>query len=44
MNYHKVEVASDLNALFSQTDFKKSINLIDIAIDKNTFPGYTSKR
>ena len=35
---------SDLDLLFENCDFSGSINLIEIMIDKDLFPGYSSKR
>ena len=44
MNYYHVQNESDLDGLFDNMNFKQGINLIDITIDKDTFPTYVSKR
>ncbi len=44
MNYYKISTQSDLDGLLPSLDYYEGINLIEIMIDKNVFPGYTSKR
>jgi len=44
INYRRVESERDLDGLFADLDFADAINLIDIVIDKNAFPNYTTKR
>ncbi|MDJ0806559.1 MAG: thiamine pyrophosphate-binding protein [Gammaproteobacteria bacterium] len=44
IHYKKVRSVSDLDDLFEHYDLRDSINLIDIAIDKDAFPNYSSKR
>ena len=44
IQYQRVETEDDLNKAFNESDFKSSINLIEIMIDKNAFPNYVSKR
>ncbi len=44
INYRLVKEAADLDPLFARTHFTDAINLIEIIIDKNTFPNYISKR
>jgi acetolactate synthase-1/2/3 large subunit len=44
INYKKVETEDDLDHLFMNYDLEKAINLIDIRIDKDAFPNYSSKR
>ena len=39
-----IESEQDLDALFNDTDFTAGINLIEIIIDKNAFPNYSSRR
>ena len=39
-----IENETDLESLFNNTDFTNSINLIEIMIDKNAFPNYSSRR
>ena len=45
-NINHLLVASEdcLDALFNDTDFANGINLIEIIIDKNAFPNYSSRR
>lgn len=45
-NINHVLIASEdrLDALFNETDFNNSINLIEIIIDKDAFPNYSSRR
>jgi acetolactate synthase-1/2/3 large subunit len=44
MKYYKVEKSKDLIGLLAKLDYHKAINLIEIILDKNIFPGYFSKR
>lgn len=44
INHVKIEDESALDPLFNNTDFSQSINLIEIIIDKNAFPNYSSRR
>ncbi|MES9950868.1 MAG: thiamine pyrophosphate-binding protein [Candidatus Thiodiazotropha sp.] len=44
INYKQVTSPEDLDHLFTQYDLRQAINLIDIAIDKDAFPNYSSKR
>jgi len=44
MSYHKVIHEHDLDGLLSSLNYESEINLIEIFIDKDTFPGYISKR
>ncbi|MBT3010576.1 MAG: thiamine pyrophosphate-binding protein [Candidatus Thiodiazotropha sp. (ex Lucina aurantia)] len=44
INYKQVTTPEDLDHLFQQYDLRQAINLIDIAIDKDAFPNYSSKR
>ena len=44
INYKKITQLSDLDALFDTFDLEHTINLIDIEIDKDAFPNYSSKR
>jgi len=44
INYKQVRSSSDLKELFEDFDLASSINLIDIIIDKDAFPDYSSKR
>jgi acetolactate synthase-1/2/3 large subunit len=44
INYKQVTTAEDVEQLFEQYDLQQAINLIDIPIDKDAFPNYSSKR
>jgi acetolactate synthase-1/2/3 large subunit len=44
INHVKIEAEQDLDPLFNNTDFTQVINLIEIIIDKNAFPNYSSRR
>ena len=44
INYKKVIEMDDLDGLFNNIDYINSINLIEIIIDKDLFPTYTSRR
>jgi len=44
INYKKVNNSEDLDGLFENTDYNNAINLIEIIIDKDLFPTYTSRR
>jgi len=44
INYKKVVKTEDLKGLFDNINYVDSINLIEIIIDKDLFPTYTSRR
>lgn len=44
ITYKKVETTNDLDGLFENIDYHDSINLIEIIIDKDLFPTYSSRR
>lgn len=44
INHYPIQVESDLKGLLPKIDCQNSINLIEIMIDKDIFPGYTSNR
>jgi len=44
INYKKVVRQEDLESLFDNINYENSINLIEIIIDKDLFPTYTSRR
>ncbi len=44
IQYKKIVSTDDLNGLFSELDLINGINLVEIMIDKDTFPTYSSKR
>jgi len=42
--YHKIENEKNLNDLFNDGDLHNAINLIEIPLDKDAFPNYSSRR
>ncbi|MES9902598.1 MAG: thiamine pyrophosphate-binding protein, partial [Sedimenticola sp.] len=44
INYKQVAAEADLESLFSDYDLSGTINLIEVLIDKDAFPNYSSKR
>ena len=44
INHVLIESESNLNTMFETTDFNNGMNLIEIVIDKNAFPNYSSRR
>ena len=44
IGYKKVETEVDLNNIFNNIDYTNTINLIEIMIDKDLFPTYSSRR
>ncbi len=44
INHMKITSDADIDELFTNSDMVKSINLIEIIIDKNAFPNYRSGR
>lgn len=44
IGYQRIDSEEDLDALFRDCDLSGSINLIEIMIDKDVFPNYSSKR
>jgi acetolactate synthase-1/2/3 large subunit len=44
IQHHRIETEADLDALFSDADLTRAINLIEILLDKNAFPSYLSAR
>jgi acetolactate synthase-1/2/3 large subunit len=44
INYKRVSGLSDMDELFAHYDLENEINLVDILLDKDTFPNYSSKR
>ena len=44
INHSLIESEEDIEPLFNDTDFSTEINLIEIIIDKNAFPNYSSRR
>jgi acetolactate synthase-1/2/3 large subunit len=44
IGFQHVETEADLDGLFENTDFDKGINLVEIMLDKDAFPNYSSLR
>ena len=44
INHILIESEDNIKTLFNNTDFTAGINLIEIIIDKNAFPNYSSRR
>lgn len=44
IQYKKIETEDDMQGLFDNIKYKDNINLIEIIIDKDLFPTYTSRR
>ena len=44
IGFQHVETEADLESLFEDTDFDKGINLVEIMLDKDAFPNYSSLR
>jgi len=44
IQYKKIETEDDMQGLFNNIKYKDNINLIEIIIDKDLFPTYTSRR
>jgi acetolactate synthase-1/2/3 large subunit len=44
IRHFRVENRQDLRTLFETTDFRRDINLIEIMIDRDAYPNYSSRR
>jgi len=44
IGFQHVETSEDLDRVFAETDFVADINLIEIMLDKELFPNYSSRR
>ena len=44
IQHRKIDQADQLDTMFNEMDFNNEINLIEIMIDKDAFPSYTSRR
>ena len=44
INHIPINNEADIDTLFETADFQDAINLIEIVIDKNAFPNYSSRR
>jgi len=44
MTHRRVAEEADLDELFAATDFSAGLNLIEVMVDKDAFPNYSSRR
>ena len=44
IEYHKITENSDCDTLFEQTDFTTGIRLIEVMLDRDAYPNYSSNR
>ncbi len=44
IQHHRIETTTDVDRLFASADLHHSINLIEVLIDKDLFPNYSSRR
>ncbi|WP_456407092.1 thiamine pyrophosphate-binding protein [Thiolapillus sp.] len=44
INYERLETEDDIEQLFANTDLVNAINLIEMPLDKDRFPNYSSRR
>jgi acetolactate synthase-1/2/3 large subunit len=44
INYKRVSSLNDLDELFTHCNLEREINLVDVLLNKDTFPNYSSKR
>lgn len=44
VRHHRIETVNDLDEAFASLDFERDINLVEILIDRDAFPTYSSKR
>jgi len=44
IEYKRIETESDMQGLFDNIEYNNTINLIEVIIDKDLFPTYTSRR
>ncbi len=44
IQHYRIETLAEIDQLFAQADFAKQINLIEVILDKNVFPNYSSRR
>ncbi len=44
IRHRRVERIADLDGLFADFDFAEGFNLIEILVDKDAFPNYSSRR
>lgn len=44
INHALIKTECDLKSVFENTNFSTAINLIEIIIDKDAFPNYSSRR
>jgi acetolactate synthase I/II/III large subunit len=44
INYFKLETEQDCRDTFEQVNFHQGINLIELMIDRDAYPNYSSRR
>lgn len=44
ITYHKIETGQDCESVFKQIDAYKGINLIEVMVDQDAYPNYSSRR
>lgn len=44
INYRRLETETDIEQLFAEADLQHAINLIEMPLDKDKFPNYSSRR
>lgn len=44
IEHRRIDTVADLDTMFDELDFVNAINLIEVMIDKDLFPTYTSRR
>ncbi len=44
INHHRIETLEDLEAMFTNADLVSQTNLIEIMLDRDLFPNYSSRR
>jgi acetolactate synthase-1/2/3 large subunit len=44
INYSRIVTEADVDALFTSCDLRHAINLIEVVIDKDRYPNYSSRR
>lgn len=44
INHFRVETVADCQQVFAQADFQRGINLIELLVDRDAYPNYSSRR
>lgn len=44
INHFRVETADDCQRVFAEADFRQGINLIELLVDRDAYPNYSSRR